>query len=276
MPQWPGRPAATAARRPGSVIRSRPGPAPPAHTSSWPPTSRLPRCSRWAGTRRGCTVSTSPSARAVGPEMLHQGHRHADVGARADVAGEREAQAAGQAAGPTISRAEMYWLLMSPRTRSAVALGVGRSREAADLQRRVAFLVQVLDAGPGLPQRIDQHANGPLLHAGGAGEAAAPVGHGQIGRQEAHDGAGIFGARARRCRARRPAGAASAGCRWHRRGCAGCRRRPAPAESGRGWLRFWKPASWAVPRSGPPGQDRCMSSSACLACAGNETLAQAR
>ena len=46
---------------------------------------------------------------------------------------------------------------------------------------------------PGLLQRLHQHGNGALLHAGRASEAAAPVTHGQIRREEAHDSAGILG-----------------------------------------------------------------------------------
>ena len=67
-------------------------------------------------------------------------------------------------------------------------------RKTGKFQRRVPVVGQVGNAGSGLAQRIDQHGNGPLLHARGAGEAAAPVRDGQVGREETHHGAGVLGA----------------------------------------------------------------------------------
>ena len=73
---------------------------------------------------------------------------------------------------------------------------LGRGRRPTppgEAQGRVILLFNIVHVSPEHAQRLYQHADWPLLHAGRAGEGTAPAGHGQVGGQEAHDGAGVFG-----------------------------------------------------------------------------------
>ena len=117
-------------------------------------------------------------------ERLHQSRRHADVGARHHPPGEADAQPALHVGGYHHEGGDV----LAAHAAVQVYLAT-REGAAVDAQGRVAGLPGVFHPCAEAVQRVDQDADGALLHALAAGDGPFAEGLGQEGGEEAHGGA---------------------------------------------------------------------------------------